>query len=1634
MREFDMSTAATSTAAPEREPQLEQDIAVVMQAAFEHHRRQEFDEAASLYTAILDAIRDHAGAHHHLGLLLVQSGRQAEAWPHFEAALDREPNNGPYWVGYINALIESGQNEAARATCDLAQQLGVREPAFATLIARMPSSDTRRASVEELNEHAALFSQGEIEASLKAALRLTTHYPSHGEGWRALALSQQRLAQYAESVATAQHAVRLLPQDLVSHMLLASALCAIADWPRAEAACREALKQFPSYAELHRMLANSLTGTHRYTESIASCRRAAALAPGHADIYGTLGTALLGHGQNEEAETAYRRALELTPMDASAYTALLHCLMHKVDRDMAMFRAEAREFAQRHEAPLRAQWPDHANPRDPSRRLRIGFVSGDLVDHPVTSFLLPAVEHLAQDKGLSLHFYSNNPARDSVTARLLTFADGWRDVFGLTDAALAQQIRADGIDILIDLAGHSGRNRLAAFAHKPAPVQVGWIGNPATTGLASIDYYLTDRFVTPLERFADKFTEKLVFLPALAPFRAPEHAPPVNALPAARNGFLTFGSFSRMSKIGPAVVALWARVLREVPDARLAIGSISGQDEMDKLTALFAAEGIDAARLAFLPRKGMREYLEQHHQIDVILDAFPFGGSTTTLQALWMGVPTVTLPGDSMASRSSTGWLSLLGLDAPFVAQDKDDYVRKCVTLAADVEALATLRHELRPHCGQSNVFRAQPVAQAASRALRIMWQRWCDGLAPEHFDVAAPVPAEAVAPTVAAQPEREIAVADAAPPAKSDGRRANAKEMRQYTDLFASGKIEAALKTAQRLTQQYPSHGECWLALACAWQRLGKHTEFASAAERAAALLPDTLSAQTLLADALKITHQLEQAEAHCRQALERHPESAALHHSLGVVLQAMGRHAEGIDCFRRAVALTPDNALAHDALGVALLEYGDHKAAEPALRRALELAPMQAQVHSNLLFCLMHKYGLDAASTFAQYREFATRHEAPLRARRPKHANDRDASRRLRIGFVSGDLFNHPIAYFLLSIVEHLARDASLALHFYSNHTVSDGYTGQIRAHAQGWHLVAGMSDAALAEKIRADGIDILIDLSGHTGRNRLVTFAHKPAPVQASWIGNPSTTGLTAIDYYLSDRFVTPLAQFAGQFSEKLVFLPALAPFKPHPLAPEVNALPALKNGFVTFGSFSKMLKIGPEVVALWARVLREVPHSRMVIGAIVAPEQIGKVSALFANEGIDGSRIGFLPRVDMAGYLEQHHQVDVCLDAFPFAGSTTTMHALWMGVPTVTLPGVSMASRGSTGWLSHLGIDEAFVARDEDDFVSKCVALAAHPEALAMVRGELRAHCAQSSLISAETIADAASRALRTMWQRWCDGLEPVHFEVAARDKHALAQPAAAREVDAQPAARAAATPVATSDNVDNTPAALKPIRLVCGTRSSSEQFWTETALGRTLKPYANQPDIQLQLFASNSRGLSTIYNEAIEQAKHDPAILVFIHDDIWLSDFFWNLRVRRSLTQFDVVGLAGNLRRLPKQPSWIFATPDLRWDERRYLSGTVGHGKGFPCHDVSNFGPVAQECKLLDGLLLIADSETLVSRDVRFDEQFKFHFYDMDFCRQAELKGLRMGTWPLSVVHESGGAFGSPGWREGYERYLGKYGE
>jgi predicted O-linked N-acetylglucosamine transferase (SPINDLY family) len=297
--------------------------------------------------------------------------------------------------------------------------------------------------------------------------------------------------------------------------------------------------------------------------------------------------------------------------------------------------------------------------------------------------------------------------------------------------------------------------------------------------------------------------------------------------------------------------------------------------------------------------------------------------------------------------------------------------------------------------------------------------------------------------------------------------------------------------------------------------------------------------------------------------------------------------------------------------------------------------------------------------------------------------------------------------------------------------------------------------------------DGIDVLVDLSGHTSLNRLRTFARRPAPIQASWMGYPGTTGLRAMDYYLAGRHFLPPGEFDRHFIEKLVYLPANVPFEPNPTAPAVNRLPALDSGQMTFGSFNRLGKINDSTIALWSQLLRELPASRMLIAGIPPEARNNTLFERFAAEGIAADRLAFHGRAGMEAYLSLHHQVDLCLDTTPYTGGTTICHALWMGVPTLTVAGPTPPSRSGAAFLGDLDLF-GFIAKDAGDFAAKGVYWATHLTELAQVRDGLRRRCEQLRSRQPKLIAASFAYALRRMWTRWCSGLAPESFEINASD--------------------------------------------------------------------------------------------------------------------------------------------------------------------------------------------------------------------------------------------------------------------------
>lgn len=546
----------------------------------------------------------------------------------------------------------------------------------------------------------------------------------------------------------------------------------------------------------------------------------------------------------------------------------------------------------------------------------------------------------------------------------------------------------------------------------------------------------------------------------------------------------------------------------------------------------------------------------------------------------------------------------------------------------------------------------------------------------------------------------------------------------------------------------------------------LGRLNEAESSYRQALQITPEDAGFHANLGRFLRKLGRLDEAEASFRRALEITPEDVNTLCNLGVTLQDLGLLDKAEACFRRILRARPDNAGAIGHLGQVLLSLGRLHEAEVCFRQAQQLKSDYAPLHSNLLYYLSLSE-TDAKTVFSEHVRFGEQHETRLKAHWPTHMHARDPERCLQIGFVSADFYHHAVASFIEPVLTHLASHPRFSLHAYYNNFVNDHVTRRLRGYFANWNLIVGLSDADLAEKIRADGIDILIDLAGHTSGNRLLAFARKPAPMQASWIGYPGTTGLSAVDYYFADRFLLPPGQLDDQFTEKIVRLPANAPFLPYEDAPPVNALPALSNGHFTFGSFNRPNKLSRAVIALWSQILRALPDSRMVLGGMPEKSHYDTLIDWFAEEGIALERLDFHTRSGMEDYLRLHQKVDICLDTFPYNGGTTTNHALWMGVPTLTLSGESMPGRVGAAVLSQVGLQDFVVARAED-FVTRGLFWANNLDALAQLRAGLREACVQSPFRKPELIAAGLDYALRNMWRRWCAGLPAETFDVPLHD--------------------------------------------------------------------------------------------------------------------------------------------------------------------------------------------------------------------------------------------------------------------------
>jgi len=713
----------------------------VRQRAALLYQSGQLDKAAELYKTLLKRLPKHAALLTDLGTIMLQLGKTEEGVRLLERSLSIQPDQPMACSNCGIGLQNLNRFEAALARYDhaiaLNPDLAEAHNNRGFVLHKLMRLDEALLSCERalalnpayahalVNQGNVLKDWGRLKQALDSYDRALALLPGLVEAHCNRAIVLKDLHRFEEALAACQRAAALNAHHADAYNIGGLILQDSDRLDEALASFDQALALNPDHADALSNRGVVLAELHRPDEALANCNRAIALQPYHADAYNNRAHALRNLGQVGDALASYRQALQIKPDLAKVHSNLLMTMQYAEDLSPADVFAEHLAFARQFEAPLKGLWRAHENSLAPDRRLKVGYVSADLRQHSVAYFIEPVLARHDRTQ-VEIFCYYNHFYRDDVTERLAGQAEHWLDCAGLGDEELAQRIRSDGIDILVDLSGHTAHNRLLTFARKPAPLQLSWLGYPATTGLSAMDYRLTDSQAEPIGMTEALNVEALWRLPAFFCYRPRENSTPVIDHPPSEDaGCITFGSFNNFAKVTDAVLQLWAQILNRVPTARLLleIGGIARPEFRAQTQARLQGLGLPLERVILEPRTGNPALLYQ--QTDIALDPFPYNGTTTSLETLWMGVPLLTLAGHSCVSRMGVSILTHAGL-AELVAETPAAYVDLATQLALEPQRLRDLRHQQRQKMSQSALLDEVGFTRQLEAAYRAMWWAFC--------------------------------------------------------------------------------------------------------------------------------------------------------------------------------------------------------------------------------------------------------------------------------------------------------------------------------------------------------------------------------------------------------------------------------------------------------------------------------------------------------------------------------------------------------------------------------------------------------------------------------------------------------------------------------------------------------------------------------------------------------------------------------------------------------------------------------------------------------------------------------------------------------------------------------------------
>jgi len=639
-----------------------------LKLALQHHAAGRLVEAEQLYRLILDAVPNEPDVLDMLGAVTSQRGAHAEGLELIDRAIALRPDAADYHANRGLILFKLDRDE-------------------------------------------------ESVAALRTALALRPEFPT---ALYNLANSLQRLKRTDEAMACYQRALALDPNDANIWVNIGNAHLKNEKLEDAIAAYQRAIEIIPDFAEAMSNLGTAMLQARRTDAAVEAFSRASALRPNVPEIASSLAGALKEAGRLDESLAWHRKAVELNPTH-TLFSNLVYLLNFHPEFDNRAIGVELARWNQTIAHPLAQNIEPFVNDPSPERRLRIGYVSPNFHMHAEAHFVLPLLES-HDHRQFEIHCFASVRKPDEITDRHRRCADVWHDMFEQSDEKLAEQIRAQRIDILVDVTMHMGENRMLAFARKPAPLQVTWLAYPGSTGLETMDYRITDEFIDPPGGDDGAYSEKSIRLPGC--WCCYDPLSQADPRPIIQDGPITFGSLNNPCKINPQTLRLWGQIIRQVRDARLLLLCIS-ENQRQQIRQLMNELGISSDRLHFVTSCGREEYLRQFDRIDIALDPLPYNGITTTCDALWMGVPVVTLTGSTAAGRAGASVLTAAGLQR-LVTRSPEHFVSQAIALARDPHQLAELRASLRKNMVKSDLMDGPSFARRMENAYQEIWTQWC--------------------------------------------------------------------------------------------------------------------------------------------------------------------------------------------------------------------------------------------------------------------------------------------------------------------------------------------------------------------------------------------------------------------------------------------------------------------------------------------------------------------------------------------------------------------------------------------------------------------------------------------------------------------------------------------------------------------------------------------------------------------------------------------------------------------------------------------------------------------------------------------------------------------------------------------